>query len=394
MTQARVSGRRRARQNDEPGARLEEHAGPQPLDRAIRDVALSDLRFDPDNPRLPQTIDRNSDVAVLEWMLEDATLLELMRSIGAQGYFPGEPILVTSQAPGEPGGPPYLVVEGNRRFAAALLLGEPERAPTRRSSVRQAAQEAAYHPRALPALVFGARDDVLDYLGFRHVTGIKPWDPLAKARYVNQLLERASTGEAIPDLREIARKIGSRADYVEKLLSGLWVYGRTVDSGFFGLRGVTEETIDFSVLTTALSYAAIRDWLRLADTPSARTVEDGNLKDLIDWLFRELPSGKTVVGESRNLRTVAEIVEYPKAVDALRKGEPLQSAAQLTGEPVKVFRESLRGARDGMERARDQVHRVELPTDQDLGILGEISTITRDLTAVVRSRIEDSDASP
>jgi hypothetical protein len=213
--------------------------------RTVRFVSPDDLRFDPDNPRLPRSLAGATEEAVLRWMLEDATLLELMGSIAEQGYFPGEPLL---GCPWEPGtqGPPFRVVEGNRRLAAVRLLLDPKRAPTRRASIAQLSSEARHRPDELPMLVFSTRDEILDYLGYRHVTGVKEWDPLAKARYLDQLWRKTKGRARLEKLRELAKRIGSRPDYVSRLLLGLVVYDRIVEEAFFGLKAMEEEDVAFS----------------------------------------------------------------------------------------------------------------------------------------------------
>src|SRR5258707_273166 len=99
-------------------------------------------------------------------MLVDESLVELIGSIGEQGYFPGEPVLVGPVGADRPG-PPSLVVEGNRRLAAVKLLANPGLAPVRQQTVERLASEAHSRPLVLPALVFDSRDEILDYLGYR-----------------------------------------------------------------------------------------------------------------------------------------------------------------------------------------------------------------------------------
>lgn len=354
-------------------------------DDRIRDIALEDLRFDPQNPRLPRSLNGRSEAAVLRWMLEDATILELMGSIGAQGYFPGEPILVVPEQPGQHQ-PPYVVVEGNRRFAAAMLLRQPEKAALRRGSVGQMTREARHRPDALPALVFDRRNDVLDYLGYRHVTGIKQWGPLAKARYVLQLVDRETPAGEEDAYREVAKKIGSRADYVARLLQGLSVLDYVVDQAFFGIKGVTEDSIDFAVLTTALSYSAIAKFIGVGDARTKPKLDDRNLTELISWICRELPSGRTILGDSRNLRTLAAVISKPDALRALRAGDSLSEAALFTEEPLGLFRKALREARDRLVHAREYVHRVKA----DRQPLDDIVSIARDLIAILRSRRDEA----
>ena len=54
-------------------------------------LPVEELHFDPDNPRLPASVDGSDEQAVLDWMLQDAGLVELMGSIAVNGYFTAEP---------------------------------------------------------------------------------------------------------------------------------------------------------------------------------------------------------------------------------------------------------------------------------------------------------------
>src|SRR5882762_9376812 len=100
--------------------------------KSIQYEKVDNLLFDPDNPRFPSTLNGEDEDEVLDWMLKDATIVELMGSIGEQGYFPGEPLLVV---PAKKGGK-YYVVEGNRRLSAVKLLLKPNLAPTKKKSVQ------------------------------------------------------------------------------------------------------------------------------------------------------------------------------------------------------------------------------------------------------------------
>jgi hypothetical protein len=216
-------------------------------------------------------------------MLTDASLLELMSSIGEQGYFPGEPVLGYINDDQE-----YIVVEGNRRLAAAKLLQHPDLAVRRKSQVQVISQESKNSPTQLPILIYPTREHMLPYLGFRHVTGVKAWDPLPKARYLNELLKlEPRRGNQMDTFRALAKRIGSRADYVARLLTGYEVYRLIEENEYFKIKDLDEDSISFSILTTALSYNNIVSFLGLKDatSPSLKGLRLKNLKDLTDWLF-------------------------------------------------------------------------------------------------------------
>ncbi|TAF77594.1 MAG: hypothetical protein EAZ53_02410 [Bacteroidetes bacterium] len=83
-------------------------------------VLVSDLNLDPENPRLPERLKYAPEKEVLNWMLSDATLVDLMASIAENGFFSGEPILIVEE------NGKHVVVEGNRRLASIKLLANPE----------------------------------------------------------------------------------------------------------------------------------------------------------------------------------------------------------------------------------------------------------------------------
>ncbi|HSH62411.1 MAG TPA: ParB N-terminal domain-containing protein [Acidimicrobiales bacterium] len=359
---------------------------------SVQMLPLAALEFDPENPRLPRGVDTSDFSEVLEWMLRDASLVELMGSIGGQGYFAGEPVLV---CPARTGGK-LLVVEGNRRLAATLLLNNPSLAPVRKHSVEEAAAQADQRPQELPAIVFPLREEILNYLGYRHVTGVKQWTPLAKARYLAQLRERAKRSGQDGTDRQLALLIGSRSDYVRKLLTGLEVYDHIVNRDFYDLKGVDEESISFAVLTTALSYERIAEWVgvRAKGERSQVKLDDKNLKRLVDWTFRELPNRKTVVGESRNLKKLAAVVASPRAVKALLEGRTLDEAALFTDEPLNAFRAVVEEAVGNVGLARDMTPRLTRVEDYDVDRLKELVRMVRELHRVVEDRLGEEDDEP
>jgi hypothetical protein len=191
-------------------------------------------------------------------------------------------------------------------------------------------------------------------------------------------------------MRSIAKKIGSRRDYVERLLASLRLYERAAEHQFYGLPGVDEEAIDFSVLSTAISYEAISEFVGLrSPTDTTSEPDDENLRSLIDWAFKERPTGGTVLGESRRLGTLAEVVKSDQAVTALKNGSTLDQAAEFSEEARTAYRSAMREARNSLERARDHVHRLE-PTEVDLEVADDVLKLAR----FVRTGIEERFKSP
>lgn len=317
-------------------------------------------------------------------MLQDAGLTDLMRSIAKQGFFPGEPLLVS---PGAVSGQ-YVVVEGNRRLSACTLLAHPELAPRNRRAVEAIAaltDQSRIDP--VPCLVFQTRDDILAHLGYRHVTGIKEWEPLAKARFLDDQFN-AEGGTEENRLREIARSIGSRADYVGRLLVALRLYRSIETHGYFGIAGLSERQIEFSLISSVLAYADIVEYLGL---DSSRDLEMPDLQqDRLELLTRILFERKgrtTQLGESRNIRALATVLANPKGPAALQAGLSVIDAAIFLEGTTDAFRGLLSGARSNLTLAIENVSGAVV-TKQDLEDVGQVQTLSADLLKRTKKKLE------
>jgi hypothetical protein len=362
---------------------------PEPTSNGHRVALLSyhidNLHFDPENPRLPEGIDGSDEQQVLRWMLLDGSLLDLMGSIAEHGFFQGEPLLLVGRVPEGT----YTVVEGNRRLAAMRLMLHPDQAPVRQAAVLELSQSSLNLLPYVSGVLFAHRDLVLDYLGFRHITGVKEWDPLAKARYLRQLWDR-TPGENAERLRVLARKIGSQPYYVKRLLGGLKVFDTIEESRFYNIEGLNDNTLSFSLLSTALSYDSLASYLGVSDnTESDDTLNAEHIERLTRWVFEEQPDGSgTVLGDSRNMKALAAVVGKPDALTLLDQGATLTDAVLATEHLGQQFTRNLRAARDRLDAAQKLLRRVAQPTDADGDLLAEIIEAAEDLFAALRRRMK------
>lgn len=346
-------------------------------------VPLDELHFDPENPRLRESIDAQDLSQVLKFMLEDAGLLDLMGSIALQGFFPGEPLLVAPDARDSR----LIVVEGNRRFASVLLLTNPGLAPTRKKAVIEAAAQATSHDLAtVPCLLFADRDAILGHLGYRHVTGIKEWEPLAKARFLYQRFKtlEGTDGERF---KLLARSIGSRADYVGRLLTAHQLYVRMDNNNFYDLEGVDSDTIEFSLISSVLAYNSITLYLGLQSSQDLEleTLDDGRLHFLTQFVFQRI-DGHTALGESRNIRVLADVLDVPRAREALESGTSLSAAATLAGAGADAFRSFVASAKESLDLAFHELADAPINGD-DLDAVTLVKTTAEELELAGRKRL-------
>lgn len=350
--------------------------------KQIEQIPLGKLHFDPKNPRLPKdlygVIDENR---IVTHMLRDESLIELMKSIAQTNYSASEPLLVVPRDGGD-----YIVVEGNRRLAALKLLASHVVASVRRKSVDEVLSEKNYAPESIPCIRYNKREEILDYLGYRHITGVKSWGALEKARYLKELYDRhiATVGdEGICYV--LAQMIGSRRDYVAKLLAAYSLYERANDEAYFGI-DISESDVDFSILSTAIGYENIYKYVGLDSSGDihGQAVDNDNLKFLFECLYD--PNKK--IGESRQLKQLNAVLGNDIALAEYKAGNSLQIASYYTSEPLDAFKQFLADAYKSLENAKGSVERVSADEEEVLSItkkLDDIIKISKTISASIKA---------
>lgn len=340
--------------------------------RQFIEVEISRLKLDEANPRLPERLKGAPERSVLNWMLSDATLIDLMASISENGFFSGEPIIAI------PEGNDYIVIEGNRRLSAVKLLTNPEFATTSPRAVETISQEARNNnniPSHLWVYVVSARQEVENYLAFRHVTGVKQWPVISKARYLNNLY-RQKNNDSTSVYKELAKEIGSKASYVRRLLTGYQAFEIIQSRRYFNIPDLDEENFDISLITDAITmHSAISEYMGI-DMESANPFENLNqerLKEVSEWLYLKLSNGKTRLGENRNLRILNKVIQNAEARSSFITGDKsLREAAELTDLVDENVRLYLNKALQNLVEAQKIVHRSANPDRNDKKVADEI----------------------
>lgn len=237
------------------------------------------------------------------------------------------------------------MIEGNRRLTAVKLLRNPELIPSRRRLAETAAEAQIRAPEKLPVIIHKTREEVLPYLGSRHIAGVRQWESIAKAKYIYQLFEKLtnSTAPVEDRYRQIAKKIGSRKDFIQRNLDAYAVYKVIERNEFYNIPDLSEESINFSVLSTAIAYPRIGSFVGATKFDIKEGTFESNypisfpenlkpeeIEELTRWSFEKLPDGTVRLGESRNLKLLAHIVVTPKALNAFRAGAEIGHAYRLT----------------------------------------------------------------
>jgi len=288
-------------------------------------LSVDKLKLDPQNPRLGR--DKRRVGLGQDSLLEEMaswTLEELVDSFAQSGGFWTQDALIAveEQKDGNATGC-YVVIEGNRRLASIKLLqgalngsiNPPRWLIDRLESFHPSLDDELFTK--LPVLVADRREDVLAYLGFRHVTGIKQWRPAEKAEFITSLVDDQSM-----TYREVSRQIGSRSDIVRQNYTAFKMLIQMEEMEGFDWSEVEER---FSLLFLSIRSEGTRDFLGVelkGEAPKSEKpipVEKAeNAESFVTWLFGTKEK-RPVVGDSRNVDWFGEILSEPRAVEYLKK---------------------------------------------------------------------------
>ncbi|OBT07562.1 hypothetical protein [Vibrio cyclitrophicus] len=349
-------------------------------------LELQNLNLDPKNPRLPSRLRGKGSVEIANWMLKDNSLIELMLAIGTNGYFVGEPMLVVEEE-GK-----VLVVEGNRRLTSLMLLNEMIEPSIMVGSIEQVLNLTTQRPEQIPCIKFDNRAEVEKYLGFRHVTGVKEWSPLAKARYLTSIM--ASTidnGFSNFELRELAKQIGSKRPYVQRLLVSYRIYELIEENDFFNIPNLDEETFHFTYLMDSLNRPGIREYLGI-DFDIENSLENiiiDNIKQLMEWFFLRLKSGRTVMNASSgNLAMFCSILDNKSSFEYFEETANLKKAYETTINKTEDYRELIVNIKNDLKTALSKRIGLDEVLVSDISDAEEISALTNYLLSELKKDIE------
>ncbi len=355
----------------------------------FRKISVDNLELDLCNPRLPKSKHNKTEQDVINYMLMEASTLELMQAIGENGFFEGEQLLVVSQNNGK-----YKVVEGNRRLTSVMLLNTPELARVKTKSVNQVYEDAEYkNIQELPCLVFEDENDIRKYLGYRHVTGVKSWALSEKARYLYSLYKDQFSDLPFQEAcYEIAKSIGSTKNYVCRLLTAHQISLYIEDENYFGIKDLDDTNFYVGYYSDSLSRANIADFLgiNLFDENPIENLNKSNVEQLTKWFYEKFTlDGKVqtrLKGKSADLNNLNRILGHEKAVKAfVEEGYTLERALRMSEDVEQIFYNSLRAALLSLENA----DRVTQNLSSFYGGVEEDLIQIRKITSKIKSAKDD-----
>jgi len=328
--------------------------------RSIEPIEVEKLLLDYDNPRLASGTGADTQKDLVKVLWNEMAVDEVALSIAANGYFPEEPLLAVPHNPNETteARKKYVVVEGNRRLAAVMLLRD---ASLRKEigaidlPVISSSDRAALT--TLPVSIYGSREELWQYFGFRHINGPKPWDAFSKANYVADVHEKYGVR-----LKEIAESIGDRHATVVRLYRGYKILEQAEKRCGFTKQDAFRNRFYFSHLYTAADQPEFQKFLGITAEASLKSnpvprSRVSQLREFMLWLYGSKSAKKEPIVRTQNpdLNTLRAVISAPSSLAALRAGYSLERAFEISVGDTRRFREALTKAREDLLQAKATV---------------------------------------
>ena len=146
-------------------------------------IHIAQLLLDSENPRHDVI---KSQPEIIEQLLQTEQIFNLAKDIAKQGSLSPLEIVGVLQRKNSDD---YIVLEGNRRICACLLLNNPNLCPSKQQVKKfRSLQQKSDYPTKIACAIFHSRKDADHWMQLRHEgqqdgIGTKRWDAIQKARY-------------------------------------------------------------------------------------------------------------------------------------------------------------------------------------------------------------------
>ncbi len=285
-------------------------------------IKLTNLRLDPENPRL-STADPNLEQrAICEELIENGNVEKIARDIVGQGFYPIESLLVVSD-----GGGKYTVLEGNRRTAAIKCLSNPTFAPVPKKSRFEVLKQEGQGriPTVVRCVVAPNRVAARPIMLSKHTKrSIEPWNPIAQARYIDTMVAEGFT----PD--QIARDMGFQPEEFSRRFRDAKLYSMAMSLNLKPeIQAVVENPSKFKVSTLQriAESSEGRKWLGLQPDDKAGWKINTKVDDFRKALSRIVTD---VAARTISTRSIDKTEDLRKYLAKLKSVKPKRSAGRPT----------------------------------------------------------------
>lgn len=351
------------------------------------ELDLDQLYLDPNNPRLVSISHvTTSDKEALSDGVQSSLRAEIKRhfSIGGlmdsmeiSGYLPIDRVVVRAVLEDA-----YIVLEGNRRIAAAKELYD--RHQDGRSELDPEVLESLS---SVPVLVYTGTDPKAAWIfqGIRHISGVKDWPAYNKARLLVEQMEENDL-----NFTEAGRAFGLTSHQAGQYVRGYYAFSVAADHPDFN-EDVDERLFPYLQELFGRSNIPLREWLGWDDA-SHTFADEQAFHELLEWFYvkvddnGEFDPDAPAEWDSRrvpraiDLREISELAsDFPDEFVAFRRGTPLSTAVARARARQEQEAETSEEVLSELEEMRDFLSRLPVIQLQDSPIAVRVSEMLKSI---------------
>lgn len=295
---------------------------------AIEEIDHHRLRFDSDNPRLPEHLRGDEADVLAKYYYDHSVVSDLIQSMAENGFFPHEPMIVMPREDGD-----FTVVEGNRRLTALCIIHSRPEASELPAAEPPLTSEQVQRLRRVPCVVSDDRDAIRRFIGFRHISGPLTWDPEAKARFLVEEVDQAAERGVEKPFQFVAHAVGSKLQAVRGSYIAIKLLWLARDEGGFDVAQI--QSSRFGVWLRLMSSPEFRQYVGLRSTNDyselLRAFSEVNLPTLCEVLgdLKAPPGGVPVLRDSRDATGYGRVLMNAAARKTLRETGDLDAAQTI-----------------------------------------------------------------
>lgn len=283
-------------------------------DLIARDVPLSSIFLDPNNPRfVGPNWQRVEDDQIDSGPVQENARMLLIKNYGVDklrmnmevnGYLPIDRVIVRKFKDEK-----FVVLEGNRRICAAKMLARIG------MDGAEVCEEVLVSVQSIPCLEYvGTETDAAwIFQGLRHITGINEWSAYNKARLLVEQMEQEHL-----NLTEAGKRFGLSAFGAGQWVRGYYAFKQAREESDYVLE-VDERAYTYFQELFSRSSAPVREWLEWKED-EYKFKNLLNFNEFVGWLYPRPTDGEVSEGlgifENRRLSRRDDI----RLVSVLLKG--------------------------------------------------------------------------
>lgn len=285
-------------------------------DPELRQQSIDTLRYDSTNPRIVEMLGPKASQQDIQRLLlsDEVRARALIPSFIENGYIPYEPLIVRSDDGKD------VVIEGNRRLAALRAM--------RDSDVPEERKAFETHNLQLATCItfVGEGDELLAYLGLRHLSKTRDWSTSAKGAFVERVLQAGNS------LEEAASKTNTTTNALRLILLARRLFEEAGNLGFDLPSSTSHRETLFWHLGDAVRRTRTKAYLKLQENPDPLEppeYDQSRLENLVTWLYGNPKTGQSrLIGSIRDIGKLDTCLGDGRAIQALEEGASLDEAEE------------------------------------------------------------------